>query len=273
MIEDFGEKIHGAAKDRWEQYRNRLMAVPDGDLITRKLSEIFPEPNYKRLAAEGVDPWSLALIHAMRDAIPTKPTARRTASLRTWVMQVSIMRNAARMLLDGTRTREEVQASLQALDKDKLISGRLRAYELLGHDVSLKKFDIRYGAFTQIGRERFDGAQARWLFYLKSENLIAHAPELDAAIEDLQSKLNGLRAKKSGRPAWSQSTSASTTTPARLTFTISGARSEGSILLFSRLTARKRRATCLCSSSKMSWRDMRNCEKRQITAERRTMCG
>jgi len=41
-IEDFGQKLEGAAKDRWGKYRTRLEAIPDDDIAKEPLSKNVP---------------------------------------------------------------------------------------------------------------------------------------------------------------------------------------------------------------------------------------
>lgn len=76
-IHDVGEKIGGARKDMWGGFRDTVERdLSDDEILKLPLSKSFPEPNYQKLAEEGVDLQSLALIKAMRDEIPTKGRSR-----------------------------------------------------------------------------------------------------------------------------------------------------------------------------------------------------
>ncbi|MBU2648754.1 hypothetical protein KKI24_28865 [bacterium] len=73
-IEDFGEKIGGAAKDRWKE--NNLTAADLFDLNDREALEFVKKDNiwtkidYKALIDSGKDPVTAFLIKGIRDAIP-----------------------------------------------------------------------------------------------------------------------------------------------------------------------------------------------------------
>lgn len=75
-IEDFGEKIGGAAKDRWKE--NNLTVDDLNDLNDREALEFVKKDNiwkkidYKALVDSGKDPVTAFLLKKIRDAIPVK---------------------------------------------------------------------------------------------------------------------------------------------------------------------------------------------------------
>jgi|GEM_PF-3773253 len=96
-IEDFGEKIEGARKDTFAGFRDSLR--DEMNVATEPLSKSFPQPNYEKLAASGVDKRVLAHIAIMRDTIPNRPRVPYKA--KQWAAQVEVLRSFARRLLDG----------------------------------------------------------------------------------------------------------------------------------------------------------------------------
>lgn len=102
-IDDFGEVIQGAAKHRrahevlTEDLNTNL--TPE-DYRTQPFSKLFPKPDYEKMAAEGADNKTLALLALLRDMIPAKP--RSNYKLGYWSAQVSDARDAAGKLLDGS---------------------------------------------------------------------------------------------------------------------------------------------------------------------------
>ncbi|EPX8486626.1 LPD38 domain-containing protein, partial [Escherichia coli] len=78
-IEDFGEEIKGAAKHRYAQLAETLgKTLEDRDYATQPLSKLFPKPDYAKLANEGADADTLAMIALYRSDIPAK-TKHNTA--------------------------------------------------------------------------------------------------------------------------------------------------------------------------------------------------
>ena len=83
-IEDFGEKVGGARKDL-SAYTSKLAG--DIDVESVPLSKSFPEPNYEKLSADGVDHRILAFIAQIRGEIPVRAKrygkAARADKIRT----------------------------------------------------------------------------------------------------------------------------------------------------------------------------------------------
>lgn len=100
-IDDFGEVIHGAAKHRHAALADDLNTdkTPD-DYRTQPLSKLFPKPDYEKMAAEGTDNKTLAMLALLRNMIPAKP--RAPYRLNYWAKQVREARDIAGKLLDGS---------------------------------------------------------------------------------------------------------------------------------------------------------------------------
>ncbi|HFI8493436.1 TPA: LPD38 domain-containing protein [Escherichia coli] len=98
-IEDFGEEIKGAAKHRYAQLAETLgKTLEDRDYATQPLSKLFPKPDYAKLANEGADVDTLAMIALYRSDIPAK-TKHNTAG---WGASVKKVRHSVSEMLNGT---------------------------------------------------------------------------------------------------------------------------------------------------------------------------
>ncbi|ENJ9037728.1 hypothetical protein AB2U59_004775 [Escherichia coli] len=98
-IEDFGEKIEGAAKHRYAKLAETLgKTLEDRDYATQPLSKLFPKPDYAKLANEGADADTLAMIALYRSDIPAK-TKHNTAG---WGESIKKVRHSVSEMLNGT---------------------------------------------------------------------------------------------------------------------------------------------------------------------------
>ncbi|EIO1051659.1 hypothetical protein LQD66_002976 [Escherichia coli] len=98
-IEDFGEEIKGAAKHRYAQLAETLgKTLEDRDYVTQPLGKLFPKPDYAKLANEGADADTLAMIALYRSDIPAK-TKHNTAG---WGESVKKVRHSVSEMLNGT---------------------------------------------------------------------------------------------------------------------------------------------------------------------------
>lgn len=98
-IEDFGEEIKGAAKHRYAQLAETLgKTLEDRDYVTQPLSKLFPKPDYAKLANEGADADTLAMIALYRSDIPAK-TKHNSAG---WGESVKKVRHSVSEMLNGT---------------------------------------------------------------------------------------------------------------------------------------------------------------------------
>lgn len=100
-IDDFGEVIHGAAKHRRAALAEDLNTDKTAeDYHTQPFSKLFPKPDYEKMAAEGTDNKTLAMLALLRSMIPAKP--RVAHRLNRWAKQVEEVRDTAGQLLDGS---------------------------------------------------------------------------------------------------------------------------------------------------------------------------
>ncbi|EZJ71833.1 LPD38 domain-containing protein [Escherichia coli] len=100
-IEDFGEEIKGAAKHRYAQLAETLgKTLEDRDYFTQPLSKVFPKPDYAKLANEGADADTLAMIALYRSDIPAKTKLNAVK----WVESVKSIRTSVAGMLEGKGT-------------------------------------------------------------------------------------------------------------------------------------------------------------------------
>lgn len=143
-IADFGEKLDGAAKDRWKGFAKRLGDVPDSDVANHPLSKSWPEPNYAALVEDGADPWSVAFIRAARQHVPRKPQGWK---LKGWVEAVKLLRTFSRDLLDGAIDPQGIRDRLEQPSMARLrsdIMGAVDLYLALGHESDLTGIKLQH---------------------------------------------------------------------------------------------------------------------------------
>ncbi len=109
-IADFGEKIGGAKKDLWNDYKKSLSDNLPTNAKEITLARHFPEPDYELLLSNNVSAEVLAAVKAMRDTIPVKP--RQAYKLARWAGQLKVLREFANDLISGTISLEQLQKKL-----------------------------------------------------------------------------------------------------------------------------------------------------------------
>lgn len=189
QIEDFGEKIIGAAKDIRGAFGASLDVVPDGDLATETLSKSFPQPDYQKLLDEGADPWTVAFIHAARDHIPAKP--KHPSKVRRWADQVKMLRDMARDMMDGTINPIEMQDKLGSAPRlFAELEGPLELYQAVGHAKSLKGISLRASSYSVFQGKAHNPPLVRWevtrptksSVFSNMPRVLAHGKTKEAAV-------------------------------------------------------------------------------------------
>lgn len=143
-IEDFGEKLEGARKDAFKDYKSKIMLdLPEKESeIT--ISEHLPKPDYDGLIAQGADPMVLAAIGALRDSLPPKP--RKSYKLKNWVSALKSFRELSASLVNGDVKYNEISDKLRLMDIriNKDIEAKIILYSALGYPSFLKakEFDL-----------------------------------------------------------------------------------------------------------------------------------
>lgn len=134
-IEDFGEYLYGAKKDLWTGFKNKLNEPLPEDAVNIKLSEVFPEPNYEKAIADGVDVNALATIKALRDLIPTKP--KYAYKLKQWRELVFTLRNIASSIVNNNFDTSIIDNVLKQ-EKFADINNIVKTYMMLGYPYFIK---------------------------------------------------------------------------------------------------------------------------------------
>lgn len=155
VIEDFGEKIEGARKD----YAQKLSDASRNDPAAVPLSQAFPEPDYDRLAESGIPARAVAVIHALRDSIGSKP--RNGWRLAQYTKQLQTIREIARQI---------VNRELDSKQLDKVLANPLfnriresaELYEKLGHSKSLKGYRLSLGNYSVFGGVEYKPPKLIW---------------------------------------------------------------------------------------------------------------
>ena len=154
-IEDFGEKIGGARKDVYQRYCASFLAAESLDASDAPLSKLWPIPNYDKLTESGVEAWKACAVHALRDALPKKPSKtswRYGNTMRDWLRIYTELRIYATSVLNGELSSDDFHSLFSApregtslgknLRKNILLSTEL--YERLGHYADFDRCRISY---------------------------------------------------------------------------------------------------------------------------------
>ena len=206
-IADFGEKIGGARKDIYTEYRDLLTNAEDMDLAAEPLSKTWPEPDYEKLVASGVDPWVVGWVRSMRDEVPTKP--QRSYRVDRWVAEVRALRGMASKLLSGDISRERLEKQLanpQFITLKNRLGGRAELYVQIGHNIPLKGVTLQQHYYSIYKGEKNVSkwvverhARATVMSNMPSELGVGNTKE--EAIADFKEKLSRLTpAERKGKP-------------------------------------------------------------------------
>ena len=105
-IEDFGEKLGGAKKDRMPSMSATLS---DDDIATQPLSKIWPASEIDSIE----EPFVAAVAHSARAEVPAKP--RVAHKVARWVEKVKVVRNLAQRILDGSISKDRFAAVMKTI--------------------------------------------------------------------------------------------------------------------------------------------------------------
>lgn len=197
-IEDFGEKLAGARKDYAAALKDRMAEAAAVDLGAEPLSKSWPEPDYAKLLEGGADPWMVSFVRAARDEVPTKPQS--SWKLKGWVENVKLLRDVSTRLLDGSITREAVEAKLwmpEFRNVRSAIGGRAELYREVGHERSLKGVTLQEHHYT---RYRDEENVRKWVVEQKAKATmfsnwpreLAIADTKEEALAQFKAKLDSL---------------------------------------------------------------------------------
>lgn len=184
-IDDFGEKLGGARKDVWGGFSSAVSDEVDTESLP--LSKSFPEPDYVKMAADGVPMETLAIIAAMRSEIPAKP--RHSYKVRRWAEKVDVLRGFASDLISGTLSPAEV-ISVMSKSGSELgsIADAIPAIAQANPETIklAAKYRLGSGSFSMFRGEKYSPSKT---FYYPQNG---RSEMLDLASHDKQSALDNL---------------------------------------------------------------------------------
>lgn len=137
-IEDFGEKIGGARKDLYSIYKDMLALAAKEEIEKVPFSKAWPKPDYEKLLKNGMEPWRVHAIRALRDtAVSEKPHRYRGMLIGEWAKKVVVMQEIAMRVLDGEmesfkEAQEQLEPKLPSSVFERLATSYL-LYDYLGH--------------------------------------------------------------------------------------------------------------------------------------------
>lgn len=160
-IDDFGETLTGARKMLYaEAYADGMAKAKALDVKAHPLSKTWPEPDYQKLLEGGTQPQAVALVRAMRDAVPTKPQS--SWKLRGWSERVATLRDFADELLAGRHDPQAVRTQLNNTSLPTGIANQAALYEAMGHERSLKGIEVHAGSYSMYDGVRYDPPRSIW---------------------------------------------------------------------------------------------------------------
>ncbi|MEY8200097.1 MAG: LPD1 domain-containing protein, partial [Colwellia sp.] len=121
-IQDYGEHVAGAAKDRWGKFA-AAMKSDFSDIAQQPLSKSFPVPNYEKLSENGVEKKTLAMIALIRAGLPARKPNHRVG-LANWVNKVNRARQAVTELIEDKSgdVRNELLGSTMLLAQKSMLA-------------------------------------------------------------------------------------------------------------------------------------------------------
>ena len=139
-IDDFGEYLEGAHKDR-------LLNKSEMEVEGNTLSSIWPLPDYKKLLESGCHPWNVGMARALRESVsrkPPEPTGRRRSRIRllaweeyfkNWKKEVLSKKITASFFLeeDNSKPKKDI-VDISTSKELKMLATTASIYETLGHE-------------------------------------------------------------------------------------------------------------------------------------------
>lgn len=179
-LTDFGEKIGGAKKDLYGCYRDVLVYAAKQNVRDTPVAKLWPKPKYQKiLDTTNVEPWKIAAIRALREAVDRRPPAT-SYRLYGWENRFVALRDLATAILNGELAQDNFEAGLLEAGKDcdsalylcaNTINNQFKLYEALGHDNDMAPFTVSF----RIGRINYDHPElAPKKFYQVSVKLPNH---------------------------------------------------------------------------------------------------
>lgn len=146
-IEDFGEKIGGAKKDRIKEFLNMLN--DSSDISVRPFSKIWPDPDWEKLVQE-MELWKISYARALRDSVPRKPSA--IDSYEKYLEKVNSVKQFAFSILSGKYEYENFIERIKSVKEREPLYLKAELYTLMGHSFSLDGLNAKTSNIIENGR-------------------------------------------------------------------------------------------------------------------------
>lgn len=156
-IEDFGEKLGGARKDLYQSYREMMLRVSEDEISSYPLAKLWPQPNYTKLLKEGMEPWRVAILRALREDLGRRPTSK-SYKVSRWNHKFLINRRVAEEILDlenNTKSFGDYMFIGSQFSDDTVCKAHI--YAELGADIPEKDFHYTVEYFQSPGAVYFEG--------------------------------------------------------------------------------------------------------------------
>lgn len=148
QIDDFGQKLEGAAKHRWGKFSEAMERdATDEQYQTEPLSKLFPQPDYSKMSDGGVGHDKLALISMLRAQIPSTKPKRL---LSRWVESAKVMKGLSADLLNGRVSVADVREKIL---NSKNLRGMLDTHDLISslppeQMAAASKYRVRHSHYS-----------------------------------------------------------------------------------------------------------------------------
>lgn len=156
--EDYGEKIAGARKDLWADYKEKLQKkMPETyeEFSAVKTSDVFPDINAEKYLKNGGSEEIVVMAKFLRDIVSTKPSgtrAMRSYYRNEWIKSVTTNRELTQKLISGEMSVEDVKNALIKRDGivDYKIEPQFEAYKAVGYPAckNIKGYELQKSKVT-----------------------------------------------------------------------------------------------------------------------------
>ncbi|QPS88840.1 hypothetical protein I6G46_07725 [Serratia plymuthica] len=154
-IDDFGQKLEGAAKHRWGKFSEAMERdATDEQYQTEPLSKLFPQPDYSKMSDDGVGHDKLALISMIRAQIPSTKPKRL---LSRWVESAKVMKGLSADLLNGIISVADVREKIL---NNKNLRGMLDTHDLISslppeQMAAASKYRVRHSHYSMYEGKKY----------------------------------------------------------------------------------------------------------------------
>jgi len=154
-IDDFGQKLEGAAKHRWGKFSEAMERdATDEQYQTEPLSKLFPQPDYSKMSDDGVGHDKLALISMLRAQIPSTKPKRL---LSRWVESAQMLKGLSADLLNGKVSVADVREKIL---NSKNLRGMLDTHDLISslppeQMAAASKYRVRHSHYSMYEGKKY----------------------------------------------------------------------------------------------------------------------